>query len=307
MPEVGGISGEDPLVSTVIPVFNGERFIRETIESVLSQTYPRVECVVVDESSSDGTARVVASFASKVQYVKKLRGGVSSARNLGVGEARGDYVAFLDADDVWLPQKLEMQMALFRADDGLGLVYSGLHVIDEEGWFIGRIDPPSPQTGLRNTLVLEGPGISVAQTALLPISTFKDVGGFDEALSTSADADFACRVATRHRIAVVPEPLTLYRHHSGQMHLDPQATEHDVEALFGKLFHSGLLPPELERLERRARANLHVSLAGKFIRSRDLRNFWRHVFLAARHDPRRLVAAANRLSTSGGPRDFRWM
>ncbi len=301
------MTASDQLVSVIVPVFNGERHIAEAVTSILVQTYHPLECIVVDESSTDGTAAVVESFGAEVLMVRKPKAGVSSARNAGAARAKGSYLAFLDADDVWLPEKLEKQMSLLRDRPDAGLVYTGLHVIDDEGTFIGRIDPPDPKSGLRNTLVLEGPGISVAQTGLVPAPVFRQLGGFDEELSTSADADFACRVAVGHPVLAVPEPLALYRHHAGQMHLDPSATERDMQILFEKLFQPGVLPPELSRLERRARANLHVSLAGKYIRQRDFPRFWLHVSRTLRLDPRRLLAAAKRLAISGGPRDFRWM
>ena len=113
---------ELPLISAVIPVYNGEAFVADAIRSVLAQTYPRVECVVVDDGSHDRTAEVIRSFGDVVRYLWKPTGGVASARNAGVSAARGEYVAFVDADDTWLPEKLDRQMGLLRERPDCGLI-----------------------------------------------------------------------------------------------------------------------------------------------------------------------------------------
>ena len=107
-------------VSAVIPVHNGAAYVAEAVQSILSQTRPPIECVVVDDGSTDETAEVVRRFGNEVAYVRQDRAGVSSARNRGAALARGALVAFLDHDDVWLPTKLERQveaLADARCDD----------------------------------------------------------------------------------------------------------------------------------------------------------------------------------------------
>lgn len=103
----------NPLVSCIIPVFNGERFLAEAIESILGQTYENLEVIVVDDGSTDSTADVVAGFGDAVTYVRQENAGPSSARNRGIQEAHGEFIAFLDADDVWHEEKLEKQLARF--------------------------------------------------------------------------------------------------------------------------------------------------------------------------------------------------
>jgi glycosyltransferase involved in cell wall biosynthesis len=104
----------NPLVSCIIPVFNGERFLAEAIQSILGQTYKNLEVIVVDDGSTDGTADVVAGFGDAVTYVRQENAGPSTARNRGIQEAHGEFIAFLDADDVWHAEKLEKQLARFR-------------------------------------------------------------------------------------------------------------------------------------------------------------------------------------------------
>jgi len=106
---------EQPLISCIVPVFNGERYLREALDSILAQTYRPLEIIVADDGSGDGTAGVVATFGDQVRYIRQPNQGPSSARNLGVGAATGDFIAFLDADDLWHPEKLTRQMERFHA------------------------------------------------------------------------------------------------------------------------------------------------------------------------------------------------
>ena len=255
-----------PLVSVVIPVRDGAPFIAEAIDSVLAQSYRNLECIVVDDGSTDGTAEIVEAYGDRVRNLTTGRGGVSAARNLGIERASGELIAFLDADDVWLPLKLEKQVAMMERHPDAALCYTGLKLIDVHGNVLGTRPPPPAKRAFRNTLLIEGPPISVAQTGLVPRRIAKEVGGFDERMSTSADADFACRIARDRPVVPVNEPLVLYRKHPGQMHLDPDLTEHDQRLLFEKFFSDGSLPPDIQRRQRLAYANLYLSIANRYRR-----------------------------------------
>lgn len=124
------------LVSVVIPTYNREYCIEATIESVLRQTYPHLEVVVVDDGSTDGTGEFIATrfgHDSRVRYIRQDNQGVSAARNTGFRHARGEFVALLDSDDLWFPHKLDTQMAVFRAYPEVGMVWSDLAAIDMDG------------------------------------------------------------------------------------------------------------------------------------------------------------------------------
>lgn len=114
----------NPLVSTIIPVYNGEKYLAEAIESVLTQTYESVEIIVIDDGSTDGTRRVSETFGDNVRYCYQDNQGTSAARNAGIEIARGAYYAFLDADDVWLSEKLSLQMDVLFKDHTLDMVSS---------------------------------------------------------------------------------------------------------------------------------------------------------------------------------------
>jgi len=113
-----------PLVSVIIPVYNCELYLAEALESVLAQTYRPIEIIVVDDGSTDGSARVVRDFNSTVRYFRQANSGAGAARNCGVDLSKGDFLAFLDADDIWSPEKLSLQMAAFGDNPGADIVFS---------------------------------------------------------------------------------------------------------------------------------------------------------------------------------------
>jgi glycosyltransferase involved in cell wall biosynthesis len=293
-----------PLVSVVVPAFNAERFIGPALRSVLAQTWSSLEVVVVDDGSTDGTARIAESIAADDERLSVLRcqnQGVSAARNRGIVAGGGSHVAFLDADDLWLPRKLERQMTLLQREATLGAAFCGLLLIDNAGRFIGRMRPPGRAEAFRNTYLLQRPYVSIV-SAVIPRTVLDAVGLFDERMSTSADFDLACRIMLAHPVAGVDDALYLWRQHgSEQMHRNPAATEHDMQLAYAKLLDRGALPSSLRRVRRQALANLEVSLAGAYLHRGELREFLRHALRAARLHPGRVVAGLDRLTRPNGP------
>ena len=284
-----------PLVSAVIPVYNGEKYVAEAIQSVLGQTYPNLECLVIDDGSRDATPEIAKGFGNQVRYIRRENGGVASARNAGAEAAHGEYLAFLDADDVWLPEKTELQMREFAADRDLGLVYTALRVVDENLRPFGIIEAAPASRALRNSLLMELPIMSTSNSALLRLRVFHEVGGYDCRLSTSADTDFACRIACRFPVRGIDMPLVLYRQHRGQMHMNADALWHDKKVLYPKLFESDCLPKEVLKLRRRAYANLYSTLAIQYLaEGRVLRSIYCGIKAFGYH-PLRPIAAASKV------------
>ncbi len=283
-------------VSAIIPVYNGERFIADAIRSVLGQTWPVYECIVVDDGSTDGTARVVEEFGDAVRLIRQLNTGVSGARNAGVAAARGELVAFLDSDDVWLREKLERQLPFFQQRPELGMVYSGIVFVDEALNPTRSMYAPAGEDALRNTLLMEAPFVPFSMTAVVPVRVFQEVGGFDERLKIGEDLDLICRIASAYPVDGVQAPLTLYRIHSeGQMHRDPAQVERDMRAIYAKLFGGGL-PPEMARQRARAYTNLHAMLALSYLRRRETAAFCRHLAAAVLSDPARAFTLLSKLA-----------
>ena len=128
-------AGATPLVSVIVPAYNNAHFLPAAIDSILNQTFDNFELIVVDDGSTDNTQAVLAGFGDRLRYVRKANGGPSSARNLGIQMARGQLIAFQDADDLWLPEKLALQVAYFHLHPEVGVVFTDAVRFDAAGKF----------------------------------------------------------------------------------------------------------------------------------------------------------------------------
>ncbi len=253
-----------PTVSAVIPVHNGEQFLADAISSVLGQSHTVLECLVVDDGSTDATPDVAAGFGELVTYLRQEQAGVSAARNHGARAARGDFLAFLDHDDVWLPEKLTLQLeALGSSTRAMALC--AVRLVDAELHVIGERHLRSPNDLLTGMLTFDRTDlVSCSSSGVLSRASFLDIGGFDPELSMSADWDFLVRVLLSSGIAYVDEPLSLYRTHGTNMSRHIDLMEHDMVRAFEKAFADPRLPPALRDNERLAYARLYRMLAGSY-------------------------------------------
>lgn len=262
-------------ISVIIPTYNHARFVAQAIESVLAQTLPPQEIFVVDDGSTDDTHRVLKPFANRVCVVRQANRGVSAARNAGIELATGDLIAFLDADDIWFPTKLERQMERFEANPEIGLVHCGTEEIDANGKRIGQsVDGMEGWVAddlllFRRAVILGG-----GSGAMFSRASIDEVGEFDTGMSTSADWDFHYRIARRYKVAFVTEVLLQYRLHATNMHGNIRAMEHDMLLAYAKAFNSG--DAQLDRLRRRSYGNLHSVLAGSFFSAGQYLGFVEH-------------------------------
>jgi len=265
----------EPLVSVIIPNYNYAHYLPQAINSVLAQTYSQVEIIVIDDGSTDDSVTVLRSYGDRIRWLKQPNQGVSAARNVGAHNTKGELVAFLDADDFWLPEKLERQVQLFLADPELGLVHCGVEEIDDNGARLrlrldGRDGWVATDMLLFDRAVMLGGGSGL----VVRRSDFEALGGFDTSLSTSADWEFFYRMATHARVGFVPIPLLKYRVHGSNMHTNVRALEHDMLIGYEKAFSCN--SAELPELRRRCYGNLHMVLAGSFFRAGHKTDFARH-------------------------------
>lgn len=207
-------------VSILIPTFNGEKYLEETIESVLAQTFQDFEIFVVDDGSrTSGPADICAAYP-RVQYVRKENGGVSSARNLILPMCQGELIAFLDDDDVWFPTKLEKQVALYdelKAKGIIpGIIYTGHQMIDDDGRILGSLLITGE--GMLYEKLFFGNFVGTPSSVVVPRAVIEEEGlRFDTSLRTSEDWDFFLGIARKHSIHCVSEVLTKYRHRQGSL------------------------------------------------------------------------------------------
>ncbi|MFW5634392.1 MAG: glycosyltransferase family 2 protein [Erythrobacter sp.] len=197
------------LVSVVIPAYNRAATLGRAVASVLAQDHRALEVIVVDDGSTDATPEVIAGLADpRLRSVRQPNRGVSAARNRGIAEARGDFIAFLDSDDEWLPGKLARQLAVFAASGReVGLVYGGLEILGADGV---RSILPRHVGPVFEPLLVENVLFGFSSNALMRSEVFETVGGFDESLPAIEDYDLALRIARFFRIAAVPEPISRY-------------------------------------------------------------------------------------------------
>ncbi|HEX8597882.1 MAG TPA: glycosyltransferase family 2 protein [Chloroflexia bacterium] len=207
-----------PTVSAVITTYNYARFLPPAIESVLAQTLPADEIIVVDDGSTDDTAQVVARYADRgVRYVYKENGGGSSARNAGILASNCDFIAFLDGDDRWLPHKLERQVEQMVRYANVGLVSGGEWQVDARGehpYLVAR--QAIEAAGVYKQMLVEN-FIGNTSLALVRRSVFDKVGMFDEKVPLGHDWDMWLRIAREYPISVIGEPLIYYTRHSGSL------------------------------------------------------------------------------------------
>jgi len=202
------------LVSVVIPIFNGERFIASTIESVSSQSYKNVEIIVVNDGSSDGTEEILKRYQDKITLLFQKNAGQSSARNYGIKKAKGQFIALLDADDLFVSNKLEKQMDLVWKYN-LEMCCSEFETIDENNAFIRNVSVPAFDMNQAMDKFLEGNFICTS-TMIFKKDLFDKLEGFDVNIQGTEDGDLWFRMlATGARLGCVRENLLKYRIHSG--------------------------------------------------------------------------------------------
>ncbi|TPE63346.1 glycosyltransferase [Sandaracinobacter neustonicus] len=210
-------------MSVVIPAYNREATIETAVRSVLSQTRPPLEVIVVDDGSADATAARVEAIADpRVRLIRQPNGGISAARNSGIRESRGNWIAFQDSDDEWLPRKLERQLAtLAAATDDPVAVYCGLLITGTAD------DPATGRTGRQRIAYHPDPAVTHVSGHILPTlmatnpistqtllarrQTLIDIGMFDTSLKSLVDWDIAIRLAEQGSIAFTDEPLVIQR------------------------------------------------------------------------------------------------
>ncbi len=206
----------NPKVSVVIPCYNREDFVARTLDSALAQTYPNIDVIVVDDGSTDSTRDILESYGSRITVLEhpgRVNKGQSAAINVGLRKADGEYVAILDSDDLWAPEKIEKQVRFLEAHPEVGLVYGNGYAIDESERKLYRMYDSSHREESNPERVLIDCYFLLPNNALLRRSIFEITGGFDEHLRAAQDHDMAIRVAEVAKLAFIDEEVFYYRRH----------------------------------------------------------------------------------------------
>ena len=258
-----------PLVSVIVPVYNGQNHLAQALESALSQDYPNKEVIVVNDGSTDGTAEVLRSFGDRIHAINQSNGGPPKARNAGLNAARGEYIAFLDADDVWLQGKLSAQVAHLQSNPQDGACCFRWHVwpADADGQFrqpdfaahpIGPVQVDAQKSGwLYGRLLFDCELLTT--TVMLRASTARAVGEFDVGLRCGEDYDYWLRLSQTATISRLEPAGALYRVVEGSVSRSARRENDELVVIRRAVQRYGLTDPggmqvDETRLRNRIRA-----------------------------------------------------
>ncbi|PIG94123.1 glycosyltransferase family A protein [Gloeocapsopsis sp. IPPAS B-1203] len=272
-----------PQVSVIIPAYNAMNYLPETLDSLLKQTFDDFETIIVNDGSTDEIERWAAQITDpRVKLISQENRGLAAARNTGIAHAQGEYLAFLDADDLWKPTKLEKQVQSLQSNPDVGLVYTWTVVADPNGKPTGRVFASLAEGNVWKKLT-EFNIVGCGSVAMVRRSCFEKVGVFDRNLgSWVEDWDMWLRIASSYPFAVIKEPLVYYRQHLNNGSKNLQAMEQNFYKVIEKTFNS--VPANLQFLKKRSYGLTNLFLAWKVLQAKNqdyklVSHYWKLAFV----------------------------
>jgi len=257
-------------VSVIIPAYNAMAYLPETVASVLGQTLKDFELIIVNDGSSDDVETWFSQLTDpRVRLISQSNQGLACARNTGIANTQGEYIAFLDADDLWEPTKLEKQLQLMEQNPAVGLAYTWVAYIDETGKSTGRVFSHQADGQVWEQLIQHNI-VECGSVAMVRRTCFDQVGVFDSQLTSfnvNEDWDMWLRIAAKYPFGVIKEPLVLYRQHSNGASKNWNAMEQSFQIVIEKAFASAA--PQQLHLKRKSYAAANLCLAWKPLQCRD--------------------------------------
>ncbi|EDX84168.1 glycosyl transferase, group 2 family protein [Synechococcus sp. PCC 7335] len=250
-----------PLASVIVPVYNGAQTIHATLESVFQQTAQDFELIVIDDGSTDSTLEVVSKFDDpRLRVFSYCNAGVATSRNRGVDHASGKYISFIDADDLWTPKKLALQLEALESTPEAAVAYSWTNYIDQEGRFIDKAQRVDFSGDVYAELLLRD-FLESASNVTIRHQVFLEFGGFDLSLTGAADWDFFLRLAKHYSFVAVPHLGVLYRLLSSSMSANLAIQEKECLTVLDRAYEQA--PPALQPLKQRSLGQLYQYLSFK--------------------------------------------
>ena len=250
-----------PIVSVILPVYNGVKTIDATLKSVFQQSIQDFELVVIDDGSTDQTLEAISKFDDpRLSVFSYQNAGVATTRNRGVSHASAEYVSFIDADDLWTPHKLALQLKALTDMPEAAVAYSWTDYIDQTDRFIAKAQRVNFSGDVYADLLLRC-FLESASNATIRRQAFLECGGFDPSLSGAADWDFFLRLAKRYAFVAVPHLGVLYRFLDSSMSANLAAQEEECLTVIDRAYEQA--PPDLQPLKRRSLGYLYQYLSFK--------------------------------------------
>lgn len=232
-----------PKVSVIIPTYNCAHLVSQAVESVLDQTYRDFELIVINDGSTDDTEQVLPSFGSKIRLITQENLGVAEARNTGIRNAYGEYIAFLDADDLWLPSKLDYQITFLESRPDVDVAYCDIYVIDEDGQVFSYMTAHH-SGNIISSLLLKNIVVGSASAVVIHRRCFEKTGLFDPELEALEDWDMWLRLALHFQFGYVSHPLAKVR--KQEMGRNRAAGVDGQRQALQMIYHNLLQEPEVQ-------------------------------------------------------------
>lgn len=240
-------------VSVIIPAYNCDRYIEEAITSVFAQTYTDYELIIVDDGSSDNTAQIIKGYGDRINYIYQTNQGVAQARNTGLAAAKGKYIAFLDQDDFFYPQKLASQVNLMEQKPHLGMIGSGWDIVNSQGKAIDIVRPwlESRELDIQDIIVWKPVFLGAM---LFSYAWLKQTYGFDSRLEQTPDVDLVLRLAAIGCPAYwMKEATVAYRQHESNASGNTLLQAQELNSMLERFFGDSKLQPQVKALENSSR------------------------------------------------------
>jgi len=270
-------------VSVVIPAYNKAELTVQTVESVLSQTYKNIEIIVVDDGSTDSTRDRLFGYTERIRYIYKKNGGACSARNVGISFATGEYVGFLDCDDLYLPEKIELSIRYLEQNPDVGFVYSAAYFIDAQGTIVSTYSHPGGRKNgwIYNDLVVQN--FICNSTVMVRKICLDTMRGFDESVFSPADWDMWLRLSEQYTAGYIDVPLTKYRVDGSYIVRNLQKVESEEMQILQQAFRRSTALPL--KVKQEALAKLYLRFALNYLFTGDVNNARRVIWAAVYSKP----------------------
>ncbi|MBF2018259.1 MAG: glycosyltransferase [Rivularia sp. T60_A2020_040] len=254
-----------PVISVIIPAYNAAKTIQETVMSVLNQSFSNLELIVINDGSQDSTLEVLSTIKdSRLQVFSYENAGVCMARNRGIERASGEFISFLDADDIWTPDKLEAQLTALEKNPQAGVAYSWVDYIDEYGNFFHPGNPITINGSAYEKMLVQNI-LENGSNPLIRREALTEVGGFDPSLTLAEDWDMWLRLSERYDFVTVPSVQILYRTSSRSASTNIVKMENSCLKLIEKSFKNA--PASLQYLKKNTLSTLYHYLTFKSLES----------------------------------------